>query len=302
VRHVFLLRNDTLVDWKLARTEKSCNCSVAKLSNPVVAANTTESITLEYRAGDKSHDDSQTIDLFFDGPRAPVVSLRAKATVRPELAATCEQLRFHLIRGTDPKKQSFEVHNYSDYPWEMIEVQSSESWLRTSLRESDRLAAERAGPRQIWQVTVAVNTAELGGEAEQSMRGELLIRPIHRAEPQQSVVVDLVVQEKIRVVPTKVFFPSVKPGVTSTRKVLFFCAETDAPQELAKPSVKHDLGESLSWRWFEAWIALGVWMSRYWSRRERCGSCFRGQLVVSFDDPRLRSFEIPCTASILPGG
>jgi hypothetical protein len=86
-KHRFTVENASGSNWTVKGIDRTCACTVANITSPVIKAGTSEQIEVVYRSGQGASDDRRSITVHFIEPAAPRLDLAVKACVRPLLLA-----------------------------------------------------------------------------------------------------------------------------------------------------------------------------------------------------------------------
>jgi len=296
VRHRFDIPNDSDQDWTFKKFHINCICTVGHVSGPQVAARDTGWVDLEYRAPSSNSDDQRAIQIEFDESSVPPISLRVKARIRQPVTVTPAELNLSRVGRGQIEERFFEVHNFSEHDWTTISASAKAPWLSVTTT-SVPAGEDRLEPRQIWRVVVRARTDKLPSGRHE---GQVHVKPVSDDSLESlAVPVMLVVASPVDAIPGSMFFGTVHPGESSTRKVLLSFASTSARAAAESIRLEHDLGYALdlscavnSDRFLELSGVLSPSAPR---------GIVQGRIIISFGQQTLPRLEIPVTARVENG-
>jgi hypothetical protein len=234
----FAILNSSKRRWNVARVTSTCGCTVAGVNFQQIAAGREEIFGVDYTAPSDAADDNRRVSVVFRERFAPRVIVHVRATVRPTLTATPNDIHLRGYVGEPGEIEShFTVQNFSTEAWNTPVVRSNAPWLACRLIEIPPEAlGQSVVARQAFRVAVTVET-------------DLLDEGSHRAtvtffatNEEQMLPVTVVIAPLARTLPQKLFFGNVARNSTATRAVRVLLAPClhDARMQL-----RHSLGRQL---------------------------------------------------------
>jgi hypothetical protein len=181
VRHVFAVENPSMQPWTIASISRSCICTVATATAEVVAPGSAEEFEVVYRAGGKSADFEQSIEVRFSEPEAPTVVFRVRGQIRRPLTSVPPELRFGPIRSNEEASAWLEVENHSGSAWSDLTAAELPAWLHVrgqAVRVASLESSAGTKARERWRIEfVAADRASRGTDSQ----GILGFRRVHGA-------------------------------------------------------------------------------------------------------------------------
>lgn len=265
-------------------------------SSPVIRPDSTEQVTVKYRAPRQSGDDDyRTVRVRFAENGTPVVVLGVRASARAELTVYPRQA---TIRGNPGERSlgSFEVHNFSEHDWDSIDVKCSGEWFTAEVLAIPADArSSRLQPRQKWRVAYTVQTSELPlGMYEEKVQ----IAGKGTSDSQNEFELVVQVETPVAAIPSQFFFGVVASGEKAESTVtVHFRHEADIPLGPQSVSVRHSLPDGFQTQWRKTdgknWELVGIF-----DAGSDVGTV-RGKVEIDFpENDRLSKVVIPILAIV----
>jgi Protein of unknown function (DUF1573) len=236
-KHSFLISNNTAEPWTMLRVEKGCSCTTTSIATTVIQPNSASSVEIAYHAPKNSCDDARRVTISFNPDSAPVIELVVTANIRAPLTIMPAELDIGSISSTNEKSSYFIVQNYSEAPWDNVDVSSDSRWLTCRVDRKFKVddRATPTDPLQQWRIGV---TAKCDAVSVGHHTGIVRVRNIDpKAEMVDAAVsVHLVKTRPIFAVPSHIFFANVRPGNSYTRTLSIYVSE-DIANRLGKEPV-----------------------------------------------------------------
>ncbi len=296
VTHRFPIRNPSRQNWTMRRISNSCVCTVTQLTAERIAPGATEYAEVSYTAPDSTADDRRQLQISFEEPGAPILTLGIQAQVRERLTTIPKELLLGLSNGAQPMQAHFEIQNFDDQDWSDVAAKPQAPWLAVSITPirstKDANPDTNPGrPRQRWRVDVKVDPRQLapGNHVDLlELSAVGISEPVHK-----SVQVSLEVPQPIRVTPREFFLGSVAPG-QSTSRVLLVLLQGDKKTDPAnRLTIRHDLADEFQVTW-------GVARGEYWELRgefsaasDRAGGLVEGTVSMEDKSGELPKLDVP---------
>ena len=292
VTHRFPIHNPSRQNWTTRRIFNSCVCTVTQLTAERIAPGATEYAEVTYKAAEVTTDDRRQLQISFEEPGTPILTLGIQAQVRERLTTIPKELLLGLSNGAQPMQVHFEIQNFDDQDWSDVAAKPQAPWLAVSITPIRSTKDANPGrPRQRWRVDVKVDQRQLAPGSHVDL---LELSAVGISEPvHKSVQVSLEVPQPIRVTPREFFLGSVSPG-QSTSRVLLVLLQGDKKTDPAnRMTIRHDLADEFQVTW-------GVARGEYWELRgefsaasDRAGGLVEGTVSIEDKSGELPKLDVP---------
>lgn len=297
--HPFVIRNNTETPWEISRVLRTCNCTVSEASANVVPAGGEIKMVVRYRASTTSSDERKRVTVVFKDASVTPIVLETNAKIRAPLTVSRSAIRLIGSSFDHTINSYFEIQNYSPAIWEGVSAESSAPWLHTRVvpivtvgNSKDTLA-----PRQYWRVVLSADVAALAPGVHRTI---VNVKSISQETLATSVPLVLTVRNPVVVVPSQLFFGTIKRGESSTVSVtLHFAPDILLQSHDAEntPRARYNGGGKMSFQWIETsnrhrWRLVATLdptsVHRY----------LKGVVVVSLSKQHLQPVRIPVHAVV----
>jgi hypothetical protein len=292
VQHRFAITNSGAGVWSVQKIVNTCGCTAVDLSSPTIAPHKTESITIAYRPGTRSHDDRKNIAVLFSGANAPTVILSIKAKVREPMTVLPQELAFLQLGKGQSREVSFEIQNYSDRVWAGVAVRPTVGWLSVSSAEV-HLPATEGLPRQVWRVTVRADATEL---AAREHRTAIVAQAAGQADVRQEIPVYATVASPVDAIPGQFFFGSMRVRDKQARTITLRFSQDSIPTTVDSVVLEHNVGKALRLAWLQT--AGDSWRLAATLNAEPDLELAGRQVTIRFSHPVMPSLAIPVQGMI----
>lgn len=241
--HLFVVENSTKAEWALREVVEACSCTTASLEWRKLAPGESGTVKLTYHAGETPGDDLRGVELRFQQTDVPAVRLGIKAVVQPHLVAEPREISWRAQPGERP---SVDVQICSgELPADAeLELVSAPEWISVELKRGRGRAAGRFQRcERGWMARV---TAHSESAARERSSGVLQIGVVGDPQPSLIIPVQIAVEPRYRVIPSRAYLGAVAGGAgltaTTTVKVIPSADQRRAPP---RPRPVGSLAEAL---------------------------------------------------------
>jgi hypothetical protein len=293
VQHRFAVENTSAQEWTIAAISRSCVCAVATTTATVLKPGATEEFEVVYRAGAKSTDFEQAVQVQFAEPEPPEVIFRVFGRIRQPVTVVPADIQFGPIPPHAQASVWLELGNHSGVAWSAIRLRDHPSWLEVAeapVRAWGPDAAHSADAMERWRVEVIARSGDLTAVSHReemtweavAVSGTFVAR----------VPVELRVEAPYRVLPTQLFLGNITAGEVVAKQVVFTFPKSDAcPDHLDQSTISHDLPQDLRFDWRR--ISPTAWALRIKFLATGPGAPTAGTLIVQPADSRQPIAKLP---------
>lgn len=294
VEHCFAIKNNTAGRWTVRKIINTCACTATDLSAPAIEAREQESVTVTYRAGRESSDDTRKVVVLFEEREAPPLFLVIRAKIREAMTVTPSRVAYRQLGKGLLGVAGVEVQNFGDVDWQGILVEPSEAWLSARAVAIKNLAKD-ARPRQSWRVTVRADSTGLSpGEH----RGVIVVKPVGTAGVTRDIPVCATITSAMTAIPGQLFFGKVTVGDAVTQRITVGFAPEAIPSSPNDVLLEHNIGDQLRVYWSksegEFWELVAELTPKH------VGEMPGAKLTVRFADVTMPRVEVPIYAVVDP--
>ena len=301
VTHRFAVTNATDETWTVREVTRTCNCTVARIEEPVVPPGGTLFAEVAYSAGASVTDDAKAVTVMFREPTAPPVRLAVTARVRRPLTLMPEELKLPGVRRDAGAEGHATLGNFTGHALDGMTVTSSADWLTAELVDLRQNAEGLEGAAQSWRAAVRADATGLPfGRHRAELTFASAASPGGPADASVRLPVSVDVRTPVAAIPGELFLPGAVPDETASKNLFVrFADETGPPGGAADAVIRHDLGDRLHVEWTKADGPLWTLAADLTPRAGDRGD-LDGTITVQFagDLPEL---EIPVRAAVRTG-
>jgi hypothetical protein len=298
--HAFTIENTGRSPWTLKKIHVDCACTATEMSATRILPEKTESITVGYASGTKSGNERRKVYVEFDEPEAPLMVLVLKARVRRLVTCEPEELLISAAPGhSQPTSSSFMVFNFGLEHWDSVAVNPLVEWMTASAQQIPVHVSPRQDgmPTQAFRVDISVKTESL---PPGSHSGHIALERVGANAPEATarMLVQVKVQERLRAIPSGLFFGECRYGEAMTR-ALQVVLSSDAGSSGA-PAVRVPVKLKGSVDLELERVSARVWrLTAQLVVPDNCRGIIDETVSLSFDGDDGRTLQIPLKAFVV---
>jgi hypothetical protein len=239
--HRFRIENGSDIEWAFEQIIADCSCTVADLSQPVIAPGGDGYVDVAYTAPGGYADELRRLGVRFADAKAPLIWLEIQAKIRHPVSVLPRKVDLDWRTGGGDYEGFIEVHNYLDEPMSLASVTATEGWVVVGEPTEFREGAEN-GPTQVWRIPIR---GEAGGLGPGEHHASLVVAVAGAESDPPPVEVNMTVARPVEPVPSRIFFGTVTRGQASRSTVGFILAPEHDELDPGEFVLQHDLGDQL---------------------------------------------------------
>lgn len=297
-RHIFSILNNSDNTWTLGRIEKTCSCTVTRISTDTISPGTTALVEVTYTSPNDDGNATKTAIIQFNELNAPDVHLTVNAKVRPDIGTSRKSIEFYQVAKGQPTEEWLEVTNYSGKHIGALAISTTQEWLQLETTESViDPPSDLSHPSQHWRVKVRLLTdhvkpTDAGGlQAELSISADGIKTP-----PKIMVRVHLV--PPVKAIPARLILTSGKSNVVLQAKTLLHFARNSGMESSNEMVVEHNLGDRLTLSWAKRGAENTVWELSAELTPVSGELVLNGEIILNFTHKEIPQVTIPVYALI----
>jgi hypothetical protein len=122
--------NPSTETWRLKKVNQSCSCTVPQVVPEEVPPGGKSVIHIQYKSPSGNRDDRQTVDLEFDAPCLPRITIAITSKSRDLMVATPEHVNFRLTQADSNLSFTLRLDSYDVSEWRGVTVTDLPDFLK----------------------------------------------------------------------------------------------------------------------------------------------------------------------------
>jgi hypothetical protein len=234
-KFAFAFHNEGQAELKILNVSKSCGCTKADSTKPVLKPGEKAEIVGELDTHNRPGTQSKTVTVLSNDPLTPQVTLTFHAQVEQEIEIEPRYVNLGSVEMGDEVTQTVTIHNRSKNPMRIKGIESNNANIQ--VRVTSPVADTEAGKQGLESLPVVGDqpiVLEVRGQAGEQGGGfgaQITLTTDNPAKPRIDLSVYGRVNADILVYPQTVFFGLVQEGQTTTR-TLTLESRTRTPFEI----------------------------------------------------------------------
>ncbi|MCS7305475.1 MAG: DUF1573 domain-containing protein [Thermoguttaceae bacterium] len=207
----FVLTNPYVEDVHIVSVRSSCACTTARITKQWLKTHEQSAIVATYNTHLFVGAKGATLTVVFDKPFYAEVQLQVRGYIRSDVVFSPPSVDLGEVKSGVPVERKVDIHYVGRNDWQILQVRSPHSALKTELVETGRAAG------QVWYQLTVRSEGQLPAGYYQDY---LILVTNDRIYSELPLLVEGRIRSGITVSPASLFLGVVAPGQKVTKKVV----------------------------------------------------------------------------------